>query len=168
MIQPVVTRGGYPLGYELFDGNRIDVTTVEEMEGRHGRAGRVWVMDRGMTSESNLQWLREGGRRYLVGTPKSEMKKWARELIGREGWNEIRAGLEVKLCKGPEGSETFVLCRSADRLEKEKAMHDRFSKRIRDGMESLSRRLVRNRKVDRVQVERQIGRLSGRNSRAAG
>ena len=95
MIQPVVTRGGYPLGYELFDGNRIDVTTVEEMEGRHGRAGRVWVMDRGMTSESNLQWLREGGRRYLVGTPKSEMKKWARELIGREGWNEIRAGLEV-------------------------------------------------------------------------
>ena len=171
-IALVVTRGGYPLGYELFDGNRIDVTTVEEiveeMEGRYGRAGRVWVMDRGMTSESNLQWLREGGRRYLVGTPKSEMKKWERELIDREGWRDLRAGLEVKLCQGPEGSETFILCRSADRQKKEKAMHDRFSQRIRDGLESLSRRLARNRKVDRVQVERQIGRLLGRNSRAAG
>ena len=171
-IALVVTRGGYPLGYELLDGNRIDVTTVEEiveeMEGRYGRAGRVWVMDRGMTSERNLQWLREGGRKYLVGTPKSEMKKWERELIDRDGWSEIRNGLEVKLCAGPEGSETFILCRSADRQKKEKAMHDRFSQRIRDGLESLSRRLAKNRKVDRVQVERQIGRLFGRNSRAAG
>lgn len=170
-IALVVTRGGYPLGYELFDGNRVDVTTVEEiveeMEERHGRAGRVWVMDRGMTSEQNLQWLREGGRHYLVGTPKSEMKKWERELIDREGWNEIREGLEVKLCKGPDGPETFILCRSAQRIEKEKAMHERFSKRIREGLGSLARRLARQRKVDRVQVERQIGRLLGRNSRAA-
>lgn len=168
----VVTRDGYPLGYELFDGNRVDVTTVEEivekMEERYGRAGRVWVMDRGMTSEHNLEWLREGGRRYLVGTPRSEMKKWERELIEREGWEKVREGLEVKLCKGPEGAETFVLCRSADRMTKERAMHERFAQRIRAGLESLSRRLARNRRVDRVQVERQIGRLLGRNSRAAG
>lgn len=168
----VVTRDGYPLGYELFDGNRVDVTTVEEivekMEERYGKAGRVWVMDRGMTSEHNLQWLREGGRRYLVGTPRSEMKKWERELIEREGWEKVRDGLEVKLCKGPEGTENFILCRSADRMQKEKAMHERFAQRIRAGMQSLSRRLARNRKVDRVQVERQIGRLLGRNSRAAG
>jgi transposase len=168
----VVTRDGYPLGYELFDGNRIDVTTVEEvvehMEERYGKAGRVWVMDRGMTSESNLEWLREGGRKYLVGTPKSEMKKWQRELVDREGWKEIRDGLEVKLCTGSDGPETFILCRSADRSKKEKAMHDRFARRIREGLESLARRLATHRKVDRVQVERQIGRLLGRNSRAAG
>lgn len=168
----VVTRDGYPLGYELFDGNRIDVTTVEEiveeMEARYGKAGRVWVMDRGMTSEHNLQWLREGGRRYLVGTPKSEMKKWERELVDREGWANLREGVEVKLCKGPEGPETFILCRSVDRSRKEKAMHDRFSSRIRAGLESLGRRLARNQKIDRVQVERQIGRLLQRNSRAAG
>ena len=168
----VVTRDGYPLGYELFDGNRVDVTTVEEivekMEERYGKASRVWVMDRGMTSEHNLQWLRDGGRRYLVGTPKSEMKKWERELVERQGWNAVREGLEVKLCKGPEGAETFILCRSAERMQKEKAMHERFSQRIREGLESLSRRLAKNRKVDRVQVERQIGRLLGRNSRAAG
>lgn len=168
----VVTRDGFPLGYELFDGNRIDVTTVEEvveaMERRHGKAGRVWVMDRGMTSESNLEWLRQGGRKYLVGTPKSEMKKWRHELEEQRGWQEIRDGLEVKLCQGPDGPETFVLCRSADRANKEKGMHDRFAGRIRAGLESLGRRLAKQHKVDRVQVERQIGRLLGRNSRAAG
>ena len=80
----VVTREGMPLGYELFAGNRPDVTTVEEivetMEARYGLAQRIWVMDRGMTSEDNLTWLREGGRRYLVGTPKSELRKWARQI----------------------------------------------------------------------------------------
>jgi hypothetical protein len=80
----VVTREGMPLGYEVFAGNRTDVTTVEEivtaMETRFGMAQRVWVMDRGMTSEDNLQWLRTTRRRYLVGTPKSELRKWTREI----------------------------------------------------------------------------------------
>src|SRR3990170_1235387 len=83
----VVTRDGMPLGYEVFAGNRTDVTTVEEiveaMEARYGMAQRIWVMDRGMTSADNLDWLRETGRRYLVGTPKSELKKWAGALADR-------------------------------------------------------------------------------------
>ena len=168
----VVTREGYPLGYEVFDGNRVDVTTVEEivaeMEERYGKAGRVWVMDRGMTSQANLAWLREGGRKYLVGTARTEMKRWERELAERDGWSEVRAGLEVKLCPGPDGEETFILCRSAERQEKEAAMHERFARRIRERLASLERRLETQRKVDRAQVERQIGRLLGENSRAAG
>lgn len=169
----VVTRDGYPLGYEIFDGNRVDVTTVEEiveeMEARYGKAGRVWVMDRGMVSEDNLQWLREGQRRYLVGTPRSELKKWERELVDREGWQDVRDGLEVKICPGPEGEEAFLLCRSVDRQTKEKAMHERFRKRIEERLESLGRRLENARKAaDLSQVERQIGRVLERNRRAAG
>ena len=169
----VVTRDGYPLGYEVFAGNRVDVTTVEEiveeMERRYGKAGRVWVMDRGMVSEDNLAWLREGGRRYLVGTPKSELKKWERELVDRDGWKDVRDGLEVKICPGPDGEEAFLLCRSVDRQTKEKAMHERFRKRIEKGLESLGRRLENARRAaDRSQVERQIGRLLERNRRAAG
>lgn len=169
----VVTREGYPLGYELFAGNRTDVTTVEEIVGKmetlYGRASRVWVMDRGMTSRENLEWMAKGGRRYLVGTPKSELRKWEQQLVERKGWAEVREGLEVKLCPGPEGDEVFILCRSADRVAKEEAMHARFSERILAGLESLENRLSRAQSaVDRNQVERQVGRLIGRNSRAAG
>ena len=169
----VVSREGFPLGYQVFAGHRTDVTTVEEiveeMESRYGKASRIWVMDRGMISQENLRWLREEKRKYIVGTPRSELKNWENELIDRGGWKEVREGLEVKLCPGPDGLETFILCRSEDRREKEKAMHERFSKRIVEGLERLSRRLEKARKkANRSQVERQIGRLLGRNSRAAG
>jgi len=172
-IALVVTREGLPLGYEIFEGHRTDVTTVEEivtaMERRHGRAQRVWVMDRGMSSEENLSWLREGGRLYIIGTPKSELRSWQRTLVEQRGWQEIRDGIEVKLCAGPEGQESFLLCRSRERREKERAMHQRFAERIRKGLGSLARRLERaRRRLDASRVERQIGRLLERNTRAAG
>jgi hypothetical protein len=123
-IALVVSREGIPLGYEVFAGNRSDVKTVEEIveliESRYGTADRIWVMDRGMVSEDNLDYLREKQRRYLVGTPKSQLRRYEAE-IASGGWSEIREGLEVKLCPGPDGSETFILCRSAERREKEKA-----------------------------------------------
>lgn len=169
----VVSREGFPLGYELFDGNRIDVTTVEEivekMEAQYGKAKRIWVMDRGMASEANLEWLRKGGRKYLIGTPKSELRKWERDLVDQEGWQQVREGLEVKICEGPDQKEVFLICRSGERRKKEAAMHERFSKRIKESVTSLARRLSKARKpADRAQVERQIGRILQRNSRAAG
>jgi len=172
-IALVVTREGMPLGYEVFAGNRTDVTTVEEivetMEARYGIADRVWVMDRGMSSAENVAWLQETGRRYLIGTPKSELKKWSREVAEARDWRTVRDGVEAKLCPGPGGSETFLLCRSADRREKERAMHERFAKRIEARLESLGRRLERSRKrLDREAIGRQIGRILGQNSRAAG
>jgi transposase len=162
-----------PLGYEVFAGNRVDVTTVEEivetMEARYGIADRVWVMDRGMSSAENVAWLQESGRRYLIGAPKSELKKWSREIAEARNWRSVRDGVEAKLCAGPDGSETFLLCRSADRREKERAMHERFAKRIEARLESLGRRLERSRKrLDREAIGRQIGRILGQNSRAAG
>ena len=76
----VVTREGFPIGYEVFEGNRVDVTTVEEivetMEKRYGKANRIWAMDRGMVSADNIEWLQQGERKYVIGTPKSELRKW--------------------------------------------------------------------------------------------
>ncbi len=170
-IALVVTREGIPLGYEVFPGNRSDMTTVKEivdgMEKRFGMAQRVWVMDRGMGSDANVKWLEETGRRYLIGTPKASMKVWRTAILDANGWTKIREGLEVKLC--PKGSEIFVICRSADRAKKEGAMHDRFAKRIEDALERIERRLSRAKKmVNRSALERQIGRLLGSNQRAAG
>jgi hypothetical protein len=169
----VVTRDGMPLGYEVFAGNRTDVTTVEDiveaMEVRYGLAQRIWVMDRGMTSQDNLDWLRETGRRYLVGTPKSELKKWAGALAEARDWQAVRDGIEAKQCLGPDGVETFVLIRSVERREKERAMHARFARRIEDGLTRLGQRMGRARRpLDVHRLERQLGRLLERNQRAAG
>jgi hypothetical protein len=169
-IALVVTKDGMPLGYETFAGNRSDVTTVEEivetMEDRYGRADRIWVMDRGMISEEKLAFLREGGRRYIVGTPKAMLRRFHRELMSQE-WESIHEGLEVQRVPSPEGNETFILCRSADRREKEKAMHDRFAQRIEEGLRQIEAS-CRRRKYKVVVIAKRLGNLLGRNSRAAG
>jgi len=170
-IALVVTREGIPLSYEVFDGNRVDVTTVEEivgkMEARFGLAQRVWVMDRGMASRKNVEWLQRTGRRYVLGAARTEVKRWEKAFVDEQGWTSVREGIEVKLCQ--EATETFVLCRSRERRQKEQAMHQRFATRIEDGLASLDRRLRKARRpLDRGPLERQIGRLLQRNSRSAG
>ncbi len=167
----VVTTDGFPLGYEVFAGNRNDVKTLDEiveaMEAKYGRAGRIWVFDRGIASEANLEFLRERGGRYLVGTPKSQLRKFEKELLAKD-WCEVRHGIEVKLVPSPGGEETFVLCRSRDRREKEKAMHERFVARIRKGLASIQKGLRRAKKPrDKGKIERRIGRLLEKNTRAA-
>ena len=146
-IALVVTRGGLPLGYELFAGNRTDVTTVQEivetMEARYGTAERIWVMDRGMTSRQNLAWLQATGRYYLIGTPRAELTKWSTAIAATQDWQQLRDGIEVQLCAGAAGTETFLLCRSAERRDKERAMHERFATRIEAGLARLGRRLAR-------------------------
>jgi len=169
-IALVVTKNGMPVGYETFAGNRSDVTTVEQivetMEDRYGRADRIWAMDRGMISQETLTFLREGGRRYIVGTPKGMLRTFERELLGKD-WESVHEGLEVKRVASPDGAETFLLCRSADRREKEKAMHDRFAQRIEEGLRQMEAG-CRSRKYKVVTIAKRLGKLLGRNSRAAG
>jgi transposase len=166
----VVSKCGMPLGYEVFAGNRSDVTTLQEivetMERRYGRADRIWVVDRGMVSADNIEFLRQNGRRYIVGTPKSMLKQFERELL-TEDWHTVREGLEVKLCLAPDGQETFVLCRSGDRREKEKAMHERFEKRIEEGLRKIEAGCQKQH-LNPLLVAQRVGRLLGQNSRAAG
>lgn len=171
-IALVVSREGMALGYEIFAGNTTDVTTVQQivgtMEERFGKVNRVWVMDRGMVSAENISWLNATGRRYVIGSARSELGRFAQQIAEKTDWRQIREDIEVKICHGPDGSETFLLCRSASRSEKEKAMHERFSRRIEEGLQSLSRRIEKSQKaLDRGDLERQIGRLLGQNSRAA-
>jgi len=172
-IALVVARGGVPLAYEVFDGNRVDVTTVKEivesMERRFGAADRVWVMDRGMVSEANLAWLREGKRRYLIGAAKSDLRRFAPRIAEERDWMRIRADLEVKLCATEEGSETFILCRSEQRREKDLAILDRFEKRLDERLASLQRRIERaQRPLDRSTVDRQLGRMLAQCWRVSG
>lgn len=164
----VVTREGYPLGCEIFAGNRHDSTTVKEivtrMEERFGHANRVWAMDRGMVSEATLDWLRERGSRYIVGTPKNQSRQWERQLVEGE-WSPIREGLEVQHCREGEAREVFVLGRSADRAAKERAMRDRFAAWLEAGLNAI-RTSCQKRCQSVGAIERRVGRLLQRNSRA--
>ncbi len=171
-IALVVTFDGFPLGYEVFAGNTNDSRTLQTivatMEARHGMLGRVWITDRGMASADNLAWLRQTGRRYIIGAPKAELKKFAAELARADGWRVVHEGVEVKLAIHPETGETVILCRSADRRSKEQAMHDRFSGRIEQALARLAARITRSKKrLDPATVNRQIGRILQRNQRAA-
>jgi transposase len=172
-IALVVTREGIPLAYEVFAGNRVDVTTVEEIvttiERRFGRSDRVWVMDRGMASEKNIAWLRAGGRRYVIGANKADLRRFEARIVEERGWTRIREDVEVKLCPAEDGVDTYIFCRSEARKEKDRAIVERFVKRLSTRLESLRNRLERGRaKADRAQVERQIGRMLDQNSRASG
>ena len=170
-IALVVSFDGFPLGYEVFPGNTHDSRTVQTivttMEARHGAVGRVWIADRGMASAANLAWLRQTNRRYIIGAPKAELKKFATQLAG-SGWREIREGIEVQLASCPDTGDTIILCRSADRRSKERAMHEKFSARIHSALERLAARIARSKKrIDATQVNRQIGRILQQNQRAA-
>jgi transposase len=172
LIALVVTFDGFPLGYEVFAGNTHDSKTLQTivaaMEARHGTMGRVWIADRGMASRENLAWLRSTGRRYIIGAPKSELKRFAAPLAAAAGWRQVRDGVEVKLAHCGETGETVILCRSADRRSKEQAMHDKFSGRIEAALERLATRIARSRKrLSGEQINQQIGRILQQNQRAA-
>lgn len=166
-IALVVSKEGLPIAYEVFDGNRADVTTVEDIvelvESRYGKADRVWAMDRGMVSNDNVEFLKAGGRKYILGTPKASLKAYEKQLTSGD-WSEIYEGLEVKKCPSENGDETFILCRSADRRLKDKAILDRFEKRIQEGLEEIAAS-CQKKKQKVATIAHRVGRLMGQNTR---
>jgi transposase len=169
----VCTPEGLPLNFEVFAGNRADVTTVEDivrkMEDRFGQAERVWVMDRGMVSEANITFLRERKALYIVGTPKSRLREYEAQLAEKENWVEVESGVEARLVEHPdgEGRERYVLCRSNARGAKERAMLERQMTHLTEEMLKIDRGLQRRAREDVGGVERRIGRWQGRYAAAA-
>ena len=84
---------------------------VRLMEEKYGQARRIWVLDRGMISEENIDFLRAREARYLVGTPKSQLKRFEARLLDKSNWVQVQDGVEVKLVPHPDGGveEQYVL-----------------------------------------------------------
>jgi transposase len=162
ILAVIVNVAGFPLSYETFDGNRADVTTLETVmrmvERKYGHARRVWVFDRGIVSDANLAAIRRRGGQYLVGTRRTALRHVERALL--EGpWTQVRDEVEAQLLPIPGGAETYVLCRSTARREKELAIRRRFSTRLEDRLRGLERRVATGRLKDRLKIERVLGRL---------
>jgi transposase len=162
VIALIVNSEGFPFSYETFDGNRADVSTMETIlrmvERKYGQARRIWVLDRGIVSEQNLQAIRKRGGQYLVGTPRSQMKQFEQELL-KDDWIQVRPDVEVKKVPIPRGEETFILCRTAGRKEKEKAIRTRFCTRMQDALKRLAKAIETGRLRDRNKMERRLGRI---------
>jgi len=165
VIALIVNREGFPFSYETFDGNRADVSTMESIlrmvERKYGKARRIWVMDRGIVSEGNLAAIRKRGGQYLVGTPRRQMKRFEAELL-KEDWTRVRPDVEVKRIAIPQGEETYILCRTAGRKEKETAIRKRFSTRMEAALEALKKSIASGRLKDRYKMERRLGRIQAR------
>jgi len=163
----VVSPEGLPLAYEVFAGNRNDVTTVEEiitvMEEKYGQARRIWVMDRGMVSEENIEFLRQRHAQYIVGTPKAQLRRFEVALLDQQGWKAVRPDVEVKLLAHPDGQgqEQFILCRSQARREKEKAMLARQEQRLWQKLLQIHQSLE-TKPAPAERIERRVGRWLGR------
>jgi len=165
VIALIVNSEGFPFSYETFDGNRADVSTMETIlrmvERKYGKARRIWVMDRGIVSEENLAAIRRRGGQYLVGTPRGQMKQFEAELATHD-WTQVRPEVEVKKVVVPQGEETYILCRTAGRKEKEKAIRNRFSSRMERALQGLQKTIAGGRLKDRNKMERRLGKIQAR------
>jgi len=163
----IVTPEGFPLTYEIFPGNRLDRTTLEHIldtiEKKFGKARRLWVFDRGIVSDENLELLRARGAHYLVGTPKSQLKTYEQKLTQAD-WQKVSEQVQVQLI--PEKDEVYVLCRSAGRKDKERAMRRRWLRKLIADLRSLSRRVRHGQLKQRELIQRAIGRLQERHPQA--
>jgi transposase len=166
----VVTEDGLPLGYEVFEGNRHDSKTLETivnaMEKKYGQSQRIWVLDRGMISEPNLQMLRAREGRYIVGTPKAMLRRFEQHLLDG-AWTTVQEGVEVKKIASDDGQEMFVLARSRERRAKEQAIHAKFVTRMEEGLNRLKGAIASGRLKKEADAQRRLGRLFQQNSRAA-
>jgi transposase len=144
VIALVVTPDGFPLAYEVMNGNTSDRTTLrgflQQIEDTYGKAQRVWVMDRGIPSEAMLQEMREPQRQtfYLVGTPKSRIQQHEQKWLDLP-WQKVRDAVEVKLYEH-EG-ELYVLAKSQGRQAKEMAMRRKRLARLLRKLRAMRRSL---------------------------
>jgi hypothetical protein len=161
VIALIVNSQGFPFSYETFAGNRTDGSTLETMlrmaERKYGKARRIWIFDRGIVSEENLEAIRKRGGQYRVGTPRRQLKQFEAELL-QEDWTRVRPDVEVKQVSIPQGEETYILCRTAGRKEKERAIRKRFSTSMEDALQRLEKTIAAGRLKDRNTMERRLGR----------
>lgn len=136
------------------------------MEARHGTLGRVGSADRGVASAANLAWLRQSGRRSIIGAAKAEVRRFASSLaIG--GGQTMPESIEVRFARRPDTAETVIFYCSIDRRAKERAIDERFGRRMEPAVARLAAGTGGTDKcLKAAAVQRQIGRILQHSQRA--
>lgn len=164
VIALIVTPDGFPLAYEVMDGNTSEQKTLQpfldRIEKTYGQARRVWVMDRGIPTEATLKQMRERNISYLVGTPKGSINKHEKHWLTLP-WQQVRDSVQVKLYE--HGQELYVLARSDGRQAKEIAIRRKRLVRLLRKLRAMRRSLP-----GRDQVLLRIGAAKKEAGRAFG
>jgi len=166
VVALVVTREGFPLAHRTWAGNTQDLQTVKkivtDIEGRHGKSKRVWVMDRGMISKEALAFLSEPGRRYLLSTRRQALAQFQSAFDSRQGWQRLPDNPEVEVKLRKRGKVHYLLARSKSRRGKERAMRRRQRRPFAKALQKLQGRIAQGRLKNRDKILEAIGRLKGR------
>src|SRR5215467_3018837 len=178
----VVGREGFPICHEVFAGNTQDVTTLEAMLDRLSArvglpAGSTIVMDRGLASAKNIAQLESRKLHYIIASRQSERDRWLASFADTVAFTQVirepsptnpgqkKTRVDVQLVRSEECN--YVLCRSEQRIEKDKAIREKQEQRLIDDLEGLSKRVASGRLSEAKEIGEAIGRLKERYPRVA-
>ena len=182
VIGLVLDRDGFPKAHEVFDGNRHDQTTVEDMltklEDRTGRrGGATVVVDRGMAFAANLAQIRARGHHYLVAARYPERGAHQAAFAAAADWTEVvrvpsprnpgQKKTRVVVKRQTVGDEVHILCRSEARIDTDRAIRDKHEQRLLADLRKLQARVAHGRLRAPAKIQEAIGRLKERYSRVA-
>jgi transposase len=170
----VLDRDGFPKAHEIFDGNRQDRRSLDQMlealEKRTGqRPGATVIVDRGMAFDENLEQIRKRGLHYLVAGLQTERNQWLDELENDDGWEQVhrtpsprnpfqkKSRVEIK--RQQKDGLIYVLCRSEGREEKDRAIRERQEEKLIADLHKLQRRVAKGRMKQESKIQQAIGRL---------
>jgi len=182
LVGLVLDRDGFPKAHEVFEGNRQDRSTVDEMlqilEKRTGKhPGSTVVVDRGMAYEENLEQIRAHGLHYLVAGRQSERNEWLDDFEKEADWEEVirmpsprnpfQKKSRVQIKRRQKGSEVYILCLSEGREEKDRAIRVKQEERLIKDLERLKERVEKGHLKKTEKIHQAIGRLQERYPRVA-
>jgi transposase len=182
LVGLVLDRNGFPKAHEVFEGNRQDRSTLQEMleslEKRTGqKKGGTVVVDRGMAYDENLQEIRDHGHHYLVASRQPERNSWLAEFEKDEPWEEVvrapsprnpgqkKSHVEIK--RGQKGDEVYILCRSEGRAAKDRAIREKHEQRLQEDLRALKTRIEKEQLKTPAKIHEAVGRLKERYPRVA-
>jgi Transposase len=182
LVGLVLDGDGFPKAHEVFEGNRQDRSTVQEMlqslEKRTGKKpGCTVVVDRGMAYEENLQQIQASGHHYLVAGRQPERNAWLEEFENDEEWEEVirqpsprnpgQKKSQVQIKRRQQGNEVYILCSSGGREQKDRAIREKQEQRLQQDLAALQTRLQKGHLKQTEKVYEAIGRLKERYPRVA-
>jgi transposase len=182
LVGLVLDGEGFPKAHEVFEGNRQDRSTVDEMleslEKRTGKKpGSTVVVDRGMAYDENLQQIRARGHHYIVAARQPERNSWLEEFENDDEWEEVirqpsprnpgQKKSQVRIKRRQKGNEVYILCVSDGREQKDRAIREKQQQRLERDLEALKTRVETGHLKKAEKIHETIGRLKERYPRVA-